>query len=169
MSPLQYQSSLSHLFLPFYISFFLFYRLVVDQWILPGNKSQSTGLPNYFRDPFLNIVLISYELHIFWILLVRLLTLDRQTVANFRVFDPLSFDPDFLKPMLGSLGSCCDGGCLLNYSFLFLYTSVSLLMVFARCCRQRTTLLFTLHERWLLKISLPDQFVCLGFIAYQTL
>ena len=30
----------------------------------------------------------------------------------------LSLDPDFLKPMLCSLGSCCNEGCLFNFSFL---------------------------------------------------
>ena len=29
-----------------------------------------------------------------------------------------SFDPDFLEPMLCSLGRCCDGSCLYDSSFL---------------------------------------------------
>ena len=49
-------------------------------------------------EPLVNIFLISYGLHIFWILSARPLTKGRHTVVSFRVSS--SIYPGFLEPML---------------------------------------------------------------------
>ena len=58
-------------------------------------------------EPLVNTVLMSYGLHIFWILSIRVDILWRV----FRYHSPSSYE-GFLEPILCFLGSCCDGGCV---------------------------------------------------------
>ena len=54
--------------------------------------------------------------------------------------------------MLCALGSCYNGGCL-KLIISSWYASVSRLMVFARCCKQRTIPFFTIYGWWELNCS----------------
>ena len=61
-----------------------------------------------------NIVLMSYELHILWILSARPLTKKTDILWWVFGFRHLFSDPGFLEPMLCALGSCYDGAYVLN-------------------------------------------------------
>ena len=88
-------------------------------------------------EPLANIVRMSYGLHIFWSF--RLVLWHRADILWW-VFGycPLSSYPGFLEPMLCALGSCYDGGCVSDISFL-----LDILLDIA---------FFTVYGRWELKL-----------------
>ena len=124
-----------------------------SQFLIMLNSVGGLAWKRYLQrvEPLVNIVLMSYGLHILWILLARSLTWGRHTVVSFLVSSSI-----LLSRFLGADVMC--SGLLLQWRLCLKlnisswYASLSLLMAFAWCCKWWTIPFFTLYGWWELKL-----------------